>query len=162
MLVRLIVAVVGRLKEGPERALFERYRERFDALGRRLGLAPVVWSEVGEGRARDAKARREDEGVALSKQLRECDYIIALDERGRLLTSNAFAATLAKVRDDGTKCAGIVVGGPDGLSDNILALARLRISLGPMTLPHTLARILLAEQLYRAATILGGHPYHRG
>jgi 23S rRNA (pseudouridine1915-N3)-methyltransferase len=159
--MRLIIAAVGKLKDGAERDLVARYRERFEALGRQLGLAPVVWHEIAESRAQDVARRREEEAAALLKLARDADYLIALDERGKALTSDAFAKALAKVRDGGTKTAAILVGGPDGLADTVRKAAALQLSLGAMTLPHGLARVVLAEQLYRAATILAGHPYHR-
>ncbi len=159
--MRLIVAAVGRLKDGAERALLARYQERLAPLAKRLGLAPVVWHETGESRAGDADRRREEEGAALLKLVRGADFIVALDAGGRALGSEAFARLLAEKRDGGTEVAGIMVGGPDGLSDGVRTAAHLRLSLGAMTLPHGLARIVIAEQLYRAATILSGHPYHR-
>ena len=159
--MRLIIAAVGRLKDGPERDLLEKYRDRFDPLGQAAGTAPVAWHEIGESRAGDAAKRRDEEGAALLKLVREAEFLIALDERGKPLTSEAFAKTLAKTRDDGAKAAGIVIGGPDGLSETVRDAAHLQLSLGAMTLPHPLARIVLAEQLYRAGTILTGHPYHR-
>jgi 23S rRNA (pseudouridine1915-N3)-methyltransferase len=159
--MRLIVAAVGRLKDGAERALLARYQERLAPLAKRLGLAPVVWHETGESRAGDADRRREEEGAALLRLVRGADLIVALDARGRTLGSEAFARLLAEKRDGGTEVAGILIGGPDGLSDGVRAAAHLRLSLGVMTLPHGLARIVIAEQLYRAATILSGHPYHR-
>jgi 23S rRNA (pseudouridine1915-N3)-methyltransferase len=159
--MRLVIAAVGKLKDGAERDLVARYRERFEGLGRKLGLAPVVWHEIPESRAQDVARRREDEASALLKLARDADYLVALDERGKALTSDAFAKTLAKVRDSGTKTAAIIVGGPDGLADGVRKSAALQLSLGAMTLPHGLARVVLAEQLYRAATILAGHPYHR-
>jgi 23S rRNA (pseudouridine1915-N3)-methyltransferase len=159
--MRLIVAAVGRLKEGPERALLERYQERLGPLAKRLGLGPVAWHETGESRAGNAAKRREDEGAALLRLAREADFIIALDERGKALGSAAFARLLAEKRDGGAKAAALLIGGPDGLGEAVRAAAHLQLSLGPMTLPHGLARIVLAEQLYRAATILSGHPYHR-
>jgi len=159
--MRLIIAAVGRLKDGPERALFEKYRDRFEPLGKRLGLAPVTWHEFGESRAADTVKRRDEEGTGLLKLTRDAEFIIALDERGKHLTSETFAKTLAKTRDGGAKAAGIVIGGPDGLSDAVRDAARLPVAFGAMTLPHQLVRIVLAEQLYRAATILSGHPYHR-
>jgi 23S rRNA (pseudouridine1915-N3)-methyltransferase len=159
--MRLIVATVGRLKDGPERALFEKYRDRFAPLAKRLGLAPVAWHEIGESRIDSAGKRREEEGAALLKLVRDAGFIVALDERGKALTSEAFAKALAKARDGGTGVGGILVGGPDGLSEEVRAAAHLTLSFGAVTLPHMLARIVLAEQLYRAATILGGHPYHR-
>ena len=159
--MRLIIAAVGRLKDGPERALFEKYRDRFEPLAKRLGLAPVTWHEIGESRSADAGKRREEEGAALLKLVRDAEVVIALDERGKQLTSEAFAKTLATSRDGGAKAVGIIIGGPDGLSDAVRDAARLQVALGAMTLPHQLVRILLAEQLYRAATILSRHPYHR-
>jgi 23S rRNA (pseudouridine1915-N3)-methyltransferase len=159
--MRLIVAAVGRLKDGPERALLARYQERLAPLAKRLGLAPVVWHETGESRAGDAARRREEEGASLLRLVRGAGFIVALDVHGRALASEAFARLLAEKRDGGIEAAGLLVGGPDGLSDGVRAAAQLQISLGAMTLPHGLARIVLAEQLYRAATILSGHPYHR-
>jgi 23S rRNA (pseudouridine1915-N3)-methyltransferase len=159
--MRVTVAAVGRLKDGPERALLARYQERVAPLAKRLGLAPLAWHETGESRAGDATRRREEEGAALLRLVRGADFIIALDARGKALGSEAFARLLADKRDGGTEAAGLLIGGPDGLSDGVRAAANLQLSLGAMTLPHGLARIVLAEQLYRAATILSGHPYHR-
>jgi 23S rRNA (pseudouridine1915-N3)-methyltransferase len=159
--MRLIVATVGRLKDGPERELFEKYRDRFAPLAKRLGLAPVAWHELPESRADTVAKRREGEGAALLKLVRDAQFIIALDERGKALSSEAFAKSLAKARDGGTAAAGILIGGPDGLSDAVRGAANLTVAFGAVTLPHMLARIVLAEQLYRAATILTGHPYHR-
>ena len=159
--MRVTVAAVGRLKDGPERALLARYQERVAPLAKRLGLAPLAWHETGESRAGDATRRREEEGAALLRLVRGADFIIALEARGKALGSEAFARLLADKRDGGTEAAGLLIGGPDGLSDGVRAAANLQLSLGAMTLPHGLARIVLAEQLYRAATILSGHPYHR-
>ena len=160
-LMRLIISAVGRLKDGPERALLERYQDRLAPLAKRLGLGPVSWHETPESRAADAARRCGEEGVALLKPLRDADFLIALDVRGKGLSSEGIAQLLAARRDAGSKMAGFIVGGPDGLSDAVLAAVDVRLSLGPVTLPHGLARIVLAEQLYRAATILSGHPYHR-
>jgi 23S rRNA (pseudouridine1915-N3)-methyltransferase len=161
MVMRLIICAVGRLKEGPERLLLDKYRNRFAPLAKRLGLAPVAWHELGESRAAEPGRRREEEGAALLKLARDAEFLIALDERGKALTSEAFARTLARARDGGAKAAAILIGGPDGLGEEVRAAARLQLSFGAMTLPHGLALIVLAEQLYRAATILSGHPYHR-
>ncbi|KAB2912858.1 MAG: 23S rRNA (pseudouridine(1915)-N(3))-methyltransferase RlmH [Hyphomicrobiaceae bacterium] len=159
--MRLIVAAVGRLKDGAERELLERYRGRFEPLARRLGFAPVVWHEIGESRVSSPDKRKAQEGEALLKLARDADPLIALDEHGRMLTSATFAQVLARARDDGSKAAAILIGGPDGHAPAVLAAAKLTLSLGAITLPHALARVVLAEQLYRAATILSGHPYHR-
>jgi 23S rRNA (pseudouridine1915-N3)-methyltransferase len=159
--MRLIVAAVGRLKDGAERELLERYRNRFGELGKRLGLNPVTWHELSESRGATAAKRCAEEGAALLKLARDADSIIALDERGKTMTSRAFAQLLGKIRDGGAGTLAILVGGPDGLAPDVREAAHAKLSLGAMTLPHGLARIVLAEQLYRAATILAGHPYHR-
>lgn len=159
--MRVVIAAVGRLKDGPERELLERYRERFGAMGKRLGLAPVAWHELSESRAPTAAKRAGEEGAALLKLARDADTIIALDERGKALTSEGFAQLLRKTRDGGAQSIAILIGGPDGLAPAVREAAQTVLSLGAITLPHGLARIVLAEQLYRAATILAGHPYHR-
>jgi 23S rRNA (pseudouridine1915-N3)-methyltransferase len=160
--MRLIVAAVGRLKDGAERELLERYRNRFGAMAKRLGFSAVVWHELAESRAATAANRSAEEGAALLKLARDANVIIALDERGKALTSQAFARLLAKTRDDGAGTAAILVGGADGLAPAVREAAHVKVSFGAITLPHGLARIILAEQLYRAATIMAGHPYHRG
>jgi 23S rRNA (pseudouridine1915-N3)-methyltransferase len=159
--MRVVIAAVGRLKEGPERALFEKYRVRFEAAGRRLGLAPVLWGESSESRAATVAQRQTEEEAALRKLTRDAESIIALHLGGRAYSSENFARLLARLRDDGTKAAAFAIGGPDGLSAALLAAANHKVSFGAITLPHQLARIVLAEQLYRATTILAGHPYHR-
>ena len=114
--MRLIVAAVGRLKDGPERELLDRYRTRFEALAKRVALAPVSWQEIGESRAATVALRKQEEGAALLKLAREADAIIVLDEQGKALSSDAFARHLGKMRDDGTKSAAILIGGPDGVA----------------------------------------------
>jgi 23S rRNA (pseudouridine1915-N3)-methyltransferase len=159
--MRLIVAAVGRLKDGPERLLFERYRDRFEAAGRQLGLAPVRWGETPESRAATASRRKTEEEAALLRLARGAETMIALHLDARPITSEGFAQLLARIRDEGTRVAAFTIGGPDGLSAALLATAKHKVSFGAITLPHQLARIVLAEQLYRATTILAGHPYHR-
>ena len=159
--MRLIIAAVGRLKDGAERELFAKYRDRFEAAAKQLGLQPVVWHETGESRAAAAPKRSAEEGAALLRLARDADFVIALDEHGKMLSSEAFAKLLGRIRDDGVKTAAILIGGADGLAPDVLAAARAKMSFGAITLPHQLVRIVLAEQLYRAATILAGHPYHR-
>jgi 23S rRNA (pseudouridine1915-N3)-methyltransferase len=160
--MRLMVATVGRLKAGPERDIFLRYADRFAALGKRIGFAPVTWAEIAEGRVANPTRRCAEEGEALLKLARDADFIVALDERGKAVSSEAFARALALARDGGHKALAILIGGPDGHSAAVRKAAQMQLSLSTMTLPHGLARIILAEQLYRAATILSGHPYHRG
>lgn len=158
--MRLIVAAVGRLKDA-ERELYERYAKRFDAAGRSLGLGPLSLSEIGEARAATPDLRKADEAQRLLKAVADADVVIALDEGGRSLASEAFARLVAQSRDNGAKTAAFLIGGPDGHGAEALKAAKLKLSLSAMTLPHGLARIVLIEQLYRAATILSGHPYHR-
>jgi 23S rRNA (pseudouridine1915-N3)-methyltransferase len=158
--MRVIVAAVGRLKDA-ERELCERYVERFDAAGRALKLGPLQISEIPESRAATAELRKTDEAQRLLKAATGAEVTIALDGGGLSLSSETFAHLVAKERDGGARMMAFLVGGPDGHADQALAAGQLRLSLGPMTLPHGLARIVLVEQLYRAATILSGHPYHR-
>lgn len=159
--MRLIIAAVGRLKDGAERDLLDRYRTRLETLAKRVALSPVTWQEIGESRASSVAQRKLEEAAGLLRIARDADARIVLDERGKPLTSEAFARHLAVSRDGGTKSTALIVGGPDGLDATVLDGASLVLSLSAMTLPHGLARVVLAEQLYRVATILAGHPYHR-
>jgi 23S rRNA (pseudouridine1915-N3)-methyltransferase len=159
--MRVVIAAVGRLRDGPERLLFERYRARFERAGRGLGLAPVVVGETPESQAGSAEQRRKEEAAALLQLTRAAETLIALDGAGKSLSSEGLAELVRSVRDAGSKSLALVIGGPDGLATDLLARASHKVSFGPITLPHQLARIVLAEQLYRAATILTGHPYHR-
>jgi 23S rRNA (pseudouridine1915-N3)-methyltransferase len=159
--MRIVLAAVGRLKDGAERALCQRYWTRLAGVGKQVGLGPLSLVETPEGRAGTATARRADEATRLLSAAGTEAFLVALDEAGKGLTSRAFAELLARQRDAGTRSLAFLIGGPDGHGEAALDAAHLRLSLGPMTLPHGLARIVLAEQLYRAATILAGHPYHR-
>jgi 23S rRNA (pseudouridine1915-N3)-methyltransferase len=158
--VRLLIGAVGRLKAGPERELAERYRERLDAIGRGLALGPLSIVEIDESRARRPEDRRADEAERLVKAIGDATLVV-LDETGRALDSPTFAARLGRWRDDGVATLAFLIGGADGHDPAILSRASLVLSFGAMTWPHQIARLLLAEQLYRAATILAGHPYHR-
>jgi 23S rRNA (pseudouridine1915-N3)-methyltransferase len=155
-----MIAAVGRLKDA-ERELVERYVERFDAAGRVLKLGPLQIFKLPESRAATAELRKADEAQRLLKAAAGADVTVVLDEGGRALSSGTLARLLAKERDGGARTMAFLIGGPDGHGSKALAAAKLRLSLGALTLPHGLARIVLAEQLYRAATILSGHPYHR-
>jgi 23S rRNA (pseudouridine1915-N3)-methyltransferase len=161
MPVRLVVAAVGRMKAGPEQALLERYSTRVSASGRGLGWGPLEIIDIPEGRAGDPVARRNDEARRLIAKVDGCDGLIVLDEKGRQYDSASFAADLKRRRAAGTRALAFLIGGPDGHGETVLGIAHTTLSLGAMTLPHMLARIILVEQLYRAVTILAGHPYHR-
>jgi 23S rRNA (pseudouridine1915-N3)-methyltransferase len=158
--MRLLIAAVGKLKQGPERELFQHYLGRAEAAGRKLHLSPLAVTEVPESKAGTAKARKAAEGEALLAKIPSSYRLIALDGQGETLSSEALASLLAKLRDGGAEGVAFIIGGADGLSPQVLAKAKA-VSLGAITLSHGLARIVLAEQVYRAATILAGHPYHR-
>ncbi len=157
--MKIVLAAVGRLKDGPERALADRYIERAGQAGRALSLGPVTTIELVESRAAQAGQRKREEAEALAARLPS--RFIALDERGRDLDSAAFAQLLGRLRDEGEQALGLVIGGPDGLDASLRDRAFTSLSFGRMTWPHQVVRILAAEQLYRAMTILSGHPYHR-
>lgn len=158
--VKLSVISVGKLRSGPERELAERYRERAEALGRSAGFAPLDIIEIPESRARRDADRRGEEGRAILERAGAA-LLVAFDERGRSLTSDAFAARLAGWRDGGTAALAFAIGGADGLDQTVRERAALVLSFGALTLPHQLVRVLALEQLYRGLTILSGHPYHR-
>lgn len=151
--MRLTIIAVGREKAGPGREIFDTYAKR------------LPWSlelrEVEEKRALPPPQLKAREAELLRAAVPAGAAIVALDGRGRTLTSEDFAARLAGWRDDGRREAAFLIGGADGLDAAILEAADLTLSLGAMTWPHMLVRPMLAEQLYRAWSILEGHPYHR-
>ena len=159
--MRLVVISIGRLKQGPERELAERYRDRFDDIGRKLGFRGLDIHEIPESRARDAATRITEEATAISAIIPEKSTLVALDERGDNLDSPAFARHLGRWRDDQVANTIFVIGGADGLSPDLRRMAKLRMAFGSATWPHQMVRVMLLEQIYRAATILAGHPYHR-
>lgn len=152
---------VGRLKAGPERELCERYLERARKLGGRMGFRGFTVREIPESRAARSEDRIAQEAEALSALVGEGGRIVGLDEGGDLWSSEKFARSLGHDADTSVPHTTFIIGGPDGLSAGILARADIRLSFGRMTWPHQIARILVSEQLYRAMTILSGHPYHR-
>lgn len=159
--MKLTIAAIGRLKDGAERELMERYVGRCAPAGRSMGFGPLAVVEFAESRRSDVAERKNEEAARLLAATAGSSRRIVLDERGRLLSSTAFADLLAAWRDAGDAGVAFLIGGPDGHGGDALASATDRLSLGPMTLPHGLARVILAEQIYRAITILAGHPYHR-
>jgi 23S rRNA (pseudouridine1915-N3)-methyltransferase len=159
--MHLIVISVGKLKQGPERELAERYRDRFDDIGRKLGFRSLTIHELSESRARDAATRISEEAAAISALIPDKAIIVALDERGSSIDSAGFARHLGRWRDDAVSHNVFVIGGADGLSPDLRRKAKLSIAFGSATWPHQMVRVMLLEQIYRAATILAGHPYHR-
>jgi 23S rRNA (pseudouridine1915-N3)-methyltransferase len=159
--MRLVVISIGRLKQGPERELAERYRERFDDIGRKLGFRSLEIHEIPESRARDAAGRITEEASAISAAIPAKSILVALDERGDNIDSPAFARHLGRWRDEAVANTIFAIGGADGLSPDLRRKAKFSMAFGSATWPHQMVRVMLLEQIYRAATILAGHPYHR-
>ena len=155
--MRIHICAVGRLRAGPERELIDDYLTRFDRTGRAHGLGPVTVHEVEDRKGGGMAA----EAALLNRAIPDGAVIVALDERGKLMTSPQFADTLARFRDDGRSDLALLIGGADGLDPTLRARADLALSFGKMVWPHMLVRVMLSEQLYRAASILAGAPYHR-
>jgi 23S rRNA (pseudouridine1915-N3)-methyltransferase len=161
MVVRVRILAVGRLKNGPERELAARYLDRAAVAGSQMGLTGFNVDEIAEAREHNADQRRNQEASRLLARLGPGCQRIVLDDRGRAMSSNEFAALLGQWRDGSTAEAAFLIGGPDGHGAAALQDANLTLGFGTMTWPHQLVRVMLAEQLYRAITILSGHPYHR-
>jgi len=157
----IAVFATGRLKKGAEAELAALYAGRFKAAAPALGLSFGGVAAAAESRAGAAEQRKAEEYAPLLRHLKPGGALILLDERGENLSSRAFAGLIGNWRDEGRPHLLLAVGGPDGFADAARARADKILSFGAMTWPHRLARIMLLEQLYRAATILAGHPYHR-
>ena len=155
--MRIKIVALGRLKSGPESALVDDYSSRFDNLGKGLGFGPLeiiaLDDRKGGGKAGEADL--------VLRALSNGIYAIALDERGDQMGSPRFSQLLSQSRDDGHNTLAFVIGGAEGLHHSVLERCQKSLSFGTMVWPHMLARIMLSEQLYRAATTLAGTPYHR-
>jgi len=159
--MRIAVHAVGRMKAGPEAELADRFFDRFARSGPAVGLYFSGLTEIQESRAQSAAERQRAESESLANSLMSGAALILLDERGRDLASADIATRIASERDSGRKSLVIAIGGPDGHDESLRRTATLTLSFGRQTWPHQMVRIMLAEQLYRVATILSGHPYHR-
>jgi len=157
MALKVHICAVGKLRSGPERDLLDDYLTRFDRTGRALGLGPVMVHEVEDRKGGGTSA----EAGLLEGVIPKGAVICALDERGKLMSSPEFASKLGGWRDDGRGDLAFVIGGADGIDPDLRARADAKLSFGKMVWPHMLARAMLSEQLYRAASILAGAPYHR-
>ncbi|GFE64598.1 23S rRNA (pseudouridine(1915)-N(3))-methyltransferase RlmH [Litoreibacter roseus] len=155
--MRIHICAVGRLRSGPELDLIEDYLKRFDRTGRGLGLGPARIVEIEDKKSGGS----EREGALLANAIPKGSLVCTLDERGDALTSPEFASKLANWRDAGRSDATFLIGGADGLSTKVRAQADFSMSFGKMVWPHMLARVMLSEQLYRAASIAANLPYHR-
>ncbi len=157
MALKVHICAVGKLRSGPERDLLDDYLTRFDRTGRALGLGPVAVHEVEDRKGGGMAA----EAGLLEGVIPKGAVICVLDERGKLMSSPEFANMLGGWRDDGRGDLAFVIGGADGIDPALRARADAKLSFGKMVWPHMLARVMLSEQLYRAASILAGAPYHR-
>ncbi|MDK3075188.1 23S rRNA (pseudouridine(1915)-N(3))-methyltransferase RlmH [Sedimentitalea sp. JM2-8] len=155
--MRVTICAVGRMKTGPERTLIDDYLTRFGRTGRALGLGPASVAEVEDRKGGGMAAEAE----LLRRAVPRGAAVCALDERGSVMSSPRFARRLADWRDGGASDLAVLIGGADGLDAGLRAEAQFSLSFGAMVWPHMLARVMIAEQLYRAATILSGGPYHR-
>ena len=150
------IIAVGRMKTGPEQALYEHYAARVKPA--------IVLKEVEEKRplsSAELKAREAELLLAALDESKGKRAVVVLDERGKQLGSRDFATRLKRFEDDGAGEIAFLIGGADGHGEAVLARADLKLSLGAMTWPHMMVRAMLAEQLYRGQAILAGHPYHR-
>ena len=159
--MRLLLVAVGRMKSGPERELVSRYMERAIALGRSLGIPDIALRELEESRARRPEDRKSEEAKAILALVPLGARLMLCDERGKSMSSEVFAQDVARARDGGAPAVVLVIGGADGLDPALHGRADVSLAFGAMTWPHQLVRIMAAEQVYRALTILSGHPYHR-
>jgi len=159
--MRIVIAAVGRLKAGPDRELAERYRDRAIKAGRALGVRGLDVIEIRESRAREAERRVTEEAIALANAIPSDAITVRLDSRGENASSDSFAGRLRGWRDGGREAVCFVIGGADGLAPGLQDNADTILAFGLATWPHQLVRIMLMEQIYRAMTILSGHPYHR-
>lgn len=155
------IFAVGRLKTGPEKELVARYLDRLKKTGKAQGLDFTRVTEVNESRAGNAATRKREEAAALENAISSDTVLVLLDENGKSVDSVGFAGQIEKFRDAGKREMIFAIGGADGLDPALAARADLTINFGAMTWPHQIVRILLAEQLYRAVTLMSGHPYHR-
>lgn len=155
--MRVQICAVGRLRQGPERDLYDDYLTRFDRTGRALALGPAQLIEVEDKKGGGMSG----EAALLQKSIPDGALICTLDERGKLMSSPDFADLLARWRDQGRQDVSFIIGGADGIAPELRAQADASLSFGKMVWPHMLVRVMLAEQLYRAASILSGGPYHR-
>ena len=159
--MRIVVAAIGRLKQGPETELAERYRKRAAQVGRGRGWRDVEIVEIRESRAEDAGKRLIEESIALANIIPQGATVVLLDPRGDNLDSAGLANQLSRWRGADKPAVVFIIGGPDGLAASLADKADVKLAFGAATWPHQLVRVMLMEQIYRAATILTGHPYHR-
>lgn len=160
--MRIAILAAGLARGTPQNALVEEYLTRARGIGRQHGVTALVVEEVAVSKLREARARIAEEGEKLAARVPPGAHVIALDAGGKGMTSEAFAEMLAAMRDAGARDLVFLIGGPDGLDPGPGIKPGRKLAFGPQTWPHLMVRAMLAEQIYRALTILGNHPYHRG
>lgn len=160
--MKVTIIAVGRMKSGPERDLVARYLDRAKAGGRQLGLLGFDIIELAESRSNSGATRKREEMNAILAATPKGATLVALDEKGKSMSSAQLTNKISDWRDNGISNMCVIIGGADGLDPELRKTAQLTIAFSPLTWPHQLVRIMLVEQLYRATTILSGHPYHRG
>jgi len=160
--MRLLILAVGHARGTPEGALTEDFIGRSKVLGKRLGFATVAAEEISVSKLRETRARIAEEGERLAARIPAGAHVILLDAKGKGMTSEAFAEMLGAMRDAGARDLVFLIGGPDGLNPGAGVKPGRSLAFGPQIWPHLLVRAMLSEQIYRAFTILAGHPYHRG
>jgi len=160
--MRIAILAAGLARGTPQNGLVDEYLTRARTIGRQQGIVSLTVEEVAVSKLREARARIAEEGEKLSDRIPPAAHVIALDARGKGMTSEAFADMLGAMRDAGARDLVFLIGGPDGLDAGPGVKPGRSLAFGPQTWPHLLVRAMLAEQIYRALTILSGHPYHRG
>ena len=159
--MKLHILAVGSARGTSEGALCDDFCDRALKSGRNMGFTAVTMTELAVSRAANIDVRKSDEATRLAARIPAGAHVVLLDAKGKSMTSEDFARMLGSLRDVGTRDMAFVVGGPDGLGNLPGLKAGRSLAFGPQTWPHLLARALLCEQVYRAMTILSGHPYHR-
>jgi len=159
--LKLTIAAIGKLKSGPEKQLADDYAARIAAMGKKAGVTTLKITDWAESQKPDAAQRMAEEEAQLWSAVPQGAYVIALDERGKTPSSEAFASHLRKIIDRGQNDIVFILGGPDGHSATTREKAHELLAFGAMTWPHRLARLMLLEQIYRSVTIMLNHPYHR-
>ena len=155
--MKIHLCVVGKLRNGPEKNLIDNYLNRFEKIGRSYGLGPVSVNEVEDKK----NGGMSNEAILLQRIIPKGAVIIALDERGEVVSSPNFSEKLIAYVNNNVSDLAIVIGGADGIDSKLREKADFKVSFGKMVWPHALVRVMIAEQLYRAASILAGSPYHR-
>ncbi len=157
--MKLELYAIGKLKKSPMLSLLDDYQHRISGIARNLGFKPLDIHEIDHKKSLQGQSLKQYEATLLLHNTP--DIMIALDETGQNVSSQDFAMLLNNYKNNNKNICRFIIGGADGLCDSVRAKANTIISFGTLTWPHMLVRVMLAEQIYRAMTILSNHPYHR-